>query len=1092
MFGGSSRNLAQQPAQPRTVERSDSATLTLTAKDSTSAQAATAAPGDSREKEQPANTPVPLNKKSSSLFKRRKKSVQEVPPVPPPPIPSQYTVVAPRGSSPVGTSLRQALNPYLTENEKITGDLSDSQADLPLLRAHDSSTEDSDNPEMFHSGYAQRPTVALAGRDLASYSSLAEPGPGTDREISGQTRMKVKRRDPGVLDPANTSFLVDDSSRGASRLWTSEVEASSSSQAQRDDGGNVARPESHASLADRIIASSQAALEPTSIGWKPSVVDSWQQEQKPLIKPSTLSRKRSVENLQLDSAAFSSLRDKSDRASATQPTPFYSATNAAFASDVHSPVSQYHSANSSPSPEAQVANNEATVSSEWTEEGAEYRERARKIFEGDEEDIAQSEAAAWLGEKSTLSTKTLQAYLRLFDFAGVTILAALRQLCAKLLLKGETQQFDRIITALTTRWCECNANHGFKHDDVVHTICYSLILLNTDLHIADLAVRMSRSEYVKNILPSIRHIAIDIASAASADGTAKTAALSTRPTLPWSQSSGSVPQTPATPNDQVDGRRSLDQDRTQLAKRLSMRPLMSRQDTQDSDALLLSGSTALVNQPWSGNIRSWEAEVESVLKSFFVAIRNQPLPLFGAPATAPLGGERQGSLSAGGALKRTGSVISKAPSENTSFRTNSGLKSLKLGLQSKYNRSRSQLYPPSTLNSSKTSFQDDKSMWSPTQSTSSKTLTSASMQSLGQHFAGGNDYKHSIGFANALSRAIIREENATGEPDSASISVPGGLLEDEDLMLEGAPWAKEGLVKHKHHFETSGKRVKERDWMDCFAVISKGKLTLFAFGTTTKAASLGRKALTKNQAGGRAATAGARGVGGGDWMENAEQLGVFALRQTIASLLPPPGYSKTRQHVWALSLPSGDVHLFQVGTEEIAQEFMSTANYWSARLSKEPLSGGVSNVEYGWSEAVINPALADRPFTPAPTTAVGGPPVSMQNRSAGHKHSTSVSSAHRASMTSSLRTSLDTGFGGRPRLPGDKVHLAAWHPPTQSMMASQLMEVDQLKGLSAYVKNVEMELERHNELKGAIELAVSPLALVTTAMRCSALWSGYS
>ena len=41
------------------------------------------------------------------------------------------------------------------------------------------------------------------------------------------------------------------------------------------------------------------------------------------------------------------------------------------------------------------------------------------------------------------------------------------------------------------------------------------------------------------------------------------------------------------------------------------------------------------------------------------------------------------------------------------------------------------------------------------------------------------------------------------------------------------------------------------------------------------------------------------------------------------------------------------------------------------------------------------------------------------------------------------------------------------------MMASALMEVDQLRGLKAYVANVEKELAEHNELKAAIELAVS-------------------
>lgn len=296
-----------------------------------------------------------------------------------------------------------------------------------------------------------------------------------------------------------------------------------------------------------------------------------------------------------------------------------------------------------------------------------------------------------------------------------------------------------------------------------------------------------------------------------------------------------------------------------------------------------------------------------------------------------------------------------------------------------------------------------------------------------------------------------------------------GLLEDDTLALQGAPWAKEGMVKHKHHMETTDRKAKDRNWTECFAVISKGKLTLFDFNKTSKTQSMGRKGPFNKP--GKAASVAAKQVGGGDWMENAEQLDSFILRQTIASTLPTPGYSKARPHVWALSLPSGAVHLFHVGTPEIAVEFMTTANYWSARLSKEPLAGGVSNIEYGWSDQIINPALLDR------SESFQHPPSSMQSRQIGHAHSMSTDrGGQRSSLHSSIRGSIDAGFGGsvRAKLPGDKTTIHEWQPPSQSMMASQLMEVDQLRQLTTYVQTQEEELERHNELKHAIELAVSP------------------
>ena len=60
------------------------------------------------------------------------------------------------------------------------------------------------------------------------------------------------------------------------------------------------------------------------------------------------------------------------------------------------------------------------------------------------------------------------------------------------------------------------------------------------------------------------------------------------------------------------------------------------------------------------------------------------------------------------------------------------------------------------------------------------------------------------------------------------------LLEDESLELCGAPWAKEGILKHKCHLEGLDKRSKDRNWNDCFAVIEKGWMRLFSFSMTAK------------------------------------------------------------------------------------------------------------------------------------------------------------------------------------------------------------------------------------------------------------------
>lgn len=91
-----------------------------------------------------------------------------------------------------------------------------------------------------------------------------------------------------------------------------------------------------------------------------------------------------------------------------------------------------------------------------------------------------------------------------------------RRLCARLLLKGESQQLDRLLESLARRWYECNPENGMKDPgivmkiallitDVVHALSYSIFLLNTDLHVVDIASsqRMTRSQFARNTMHTI-------------------------------------------------------------------------------------------------------------------------------------------------------------------------------------------------------------------------------------------------------------------------------------------------------------------------------------------------------------------------------------------------------------------------------------------------------------------------------------------------------------------------------------------------------------------------------------------------------------
>ncbi|KAF1984082.1 hypothetical protein K402DRAFT_359896 [Aulographum hederae CBS 113979] len=666
------------------------------------------------------------------------------------------------------------------------------------------------------------------------------------------------------------------------------------------------------------------------------------------------------------------------------------------------------------------------------------RKTAERIFSGDELAVSKNRAAAWLGEATFVSARTRKAYMELFDWTGMNILSAFRALCAKILMKAESQALDRVIDAFTKRWCECNANHGFKADDVVHTMTYSILMLNTDLHMADMDSKMSRSQFVKNTLPTIRRIA--------EEGAKEEDIRRSRVEPSWVEDTYS-PVSPSFPPET--GRSSQD-------ARLST----VRKDSDGPDNL--DSCNILVKAPFKGSTKDWEFQVEIVLKEFYNSIRNTPLPLHGAaPVPHPEQSSNSLSVMASSMLRRTPSVISKAPSDSTSYRGRSSeFRSHTSRFPHTKNRNRPRLYQTSTIGSSRTSLDD--SLWSPTGSTTwskyslGKTGTSMSVETLGSHFT-GEAYPQSIGFANALSQAIIREE---GVSYACSVSdeplQQRNLLEDETLELAGAPWAKEGMLRHKHHLETKDKRSKHREWVECFAVVEKGWVRLFSF---TSSKSMRIKNKNRSQVGGI--------VGGGNWTENAEQLGSFMLRQSIASVLPA-GYSKSRPHVWALTLPTGAVHLFQVGTPDIIKEFVSTANYWSARLSKEPLIGGVSNIEYGWSDALIMPGFLMRENSIPGSSSVSNLSPPGTSGSSVPRHTST------GSISGSIRSSFDHGVGSsRPRLPGDKIVVNDWTPPVQSMMASQLLEVDQLNALETYVEKVKEEFATHNELRVGMSYAFS-------------------
>lgn len=662
------------------------------------------------------------------------------------------------------------------------------------------------------------------------------------------------------------------------------------------------------------------------------------------------------------------------------------------------------------------------------------KELASRCFNDNDDFLPKEKIAEWLGGHGRINKVALHHYMDFYDFAGLRLDLAFRRLCAKLYLKGETQQVDRILEEFSRRYWECNPGGVYGSANIVHAVSYSLLLLNTDLHVADLSTRMSRSQFVRNTLTAIQTqlnpASPDLGSSSSADLT--------------SYDDCSVRGGAAEDNtDGVPTIRSKRSDSITSWNSVSRDPVTGM-PTTPSNASIMNGSTnsfhngnghdvgtPTTSAPTYG--RAWEVEMESLLKEMYNAIKSQQIlqPL------ASMGRSSMSSLSPGGAaVMRNRSLRTAQQDRLTTLKRGSirGLQSI-LSAQSGVS--------PYSSNSSIT---DGRVSPSPSFATSQHEAMYGSSSSF---------LNPTLGFASNLSHTIIKEAQEDDDRSVRSdISTSTTIsISDEELALLGAPWAKEGMLCRKQYWESAGKRAKDKTWLDVFVVIQKGELSMFVFGDHTSGAS--------------------GTFGGGNWLANAQSVGSVHLSHSLAHPLPPPGYNRQRPHCMVLTLSNGGVYFFQAGTEELVNEWVSTCNYWAARTSKEPLAGGVSNMEYGWSRIVdLNGQRASVSQTESLRERDYDDSISVKSGRSGH---------------SKFKWRGDPGTVRGPPSPwGDKIFINDWKPPMPPSVASTHDEETQLDALRKHVASMKKDLEVHNELREPVMALYQPRT--ANAMKAHSNW----
>ncbi|KAL0581317.1 hypothetical protein V5O48_000693 [Marasmius crinis-equi] len=651
------------------------------------------------------------------------------------------------------------------------------------------------------------------------------------------------------------------------------------------------------------------------------------------------------------------------------------------------------------------------------------QELAGKCWNEDEEFLAKDKIAEWLGGTGRINKIALQFYMDHFDFTGLSLDNAFRRLCAKLYLKGETQQVDRLLEEFSRRYWDCNPGGVYGSSNIVHAVTYSLLLLNTDLHVAELASRMSRNQFVRNTLTAIQmQLQPSVFSQSTASDVNDDASSMKGSTSGDGQNGEYQFHVRSKRSDSITSWNSISRDTVASSPAMSFATTQATTPGDSGSALGVSQDSKSPNPVYG---KAWEATMENLLKDMYNSVKSQQilLPLSSRASSSSLHN-----------VMRNRSLRGQQPDRLMTLKRGSirGIQSL-MGPQSGVS--------PYSSNSSI----DGRVSPSPSFATSTHTH---------EVFGSSSSFlSPTLGFASNLTHTIIKEtqeddDRSDHSADSTSTDIS---ITDEELALLGPPWAKEGMLCRKQYWESTGKRAKDKNWLDVFVVIQKGELNMFTFG--------------ENGRGGSSI------VGGGNWLSNANAVGTVHLSHSLAHALPSPGYNRQRPYCMVLTLSNGGVYFFQAGTEELVNEWVSTCNYWAARTSKEPLAGGVSNMEYGWNRV---------------------------NETAAHGRSQSDTESMRDPDT----TSVKSGKSTRSKFSGwregaatvrsthspwiDRIIINDWKPPMPPSVSSFHDEETQLEALRKHVKSMKRDLQRHNELREPMAALYQPRS--SNAVKAQSNW----
>ncbi|CAL8073044.1 unnamed protein product [Calicophoron daubneyi] len=116
-----------------------------------------------------------------------------------------------------------------------------------------------------------------------------------------------------------------------------------------------------------------------------------------------------------------------------------------------------------------------------------------------EERLSKARIGDFLGENDPYNLRVMYAYVDQFDFADKDFVSSMRDFLSGFRLPGEAQKIDRLMEKFAARYCACNpANDLFASADTAYVLAFSIIMLTTDLHSAQIKPhnRMTKDDYI--------------------------------------------------------------------------------------------------------------------------------------------------------------------------------------------------------------------------------------------------------------------------------------------------------------------------------------------------------------------------------------------------------------------------------------------------------------------------------------------------------------------------------------------------------------------------------------------------------------------